>query len=42
MGEGGGFPRIQVVVNLVNPESSMACSNTKDALKSELTYLLIG
>jgi hypothetical protein len=42
MGEGGGFPRIQAVVNLVNPESSMACSNTKDALKSELTYLLIG
>jgi hypothetical protein len=29
MGEGGGFPRVRVVVSLVNPESFMACLSTK-------------
>ncbi len=29
MGEGGGFPRIQAVVSLVNPKSFMAYSSTK-------------
>jgi hypothetical protein len=29
MGEGGGFPRIQTVVSLVDPKSSMACPSTK-------------
>jgi hypothetical protein len=29
MGEGGGFPRVRAVVNLVNPKSPMACPNTK-------------
>ncbi len=41
-GEGGGFPRVQVVVNLVNPESPVACPNTKGVLESELTNLLVG
>jgi hypothetical protein len=36
MGEGGGFPRIRVVVSLVNPKSPVA-------LESELTNLwLVG
>jgi len=42
MGEGGGFPRVQAVMSLVNPELLMACPNTKGAPKSELTNLLIG
>jgi hypothetical protein len=31
MGEGGGFPRIQVVMNLVNPKSPVALLSTKGA-----------
>ncbi len=31
MGEGGGFPRIQAVVSLMSPESSVACPSTKGA-----------
>jgi len=42
MGEGGGFPQVQVVVNLVNPELPMACPSTKGALECELTNLLVG
>jgi hypothetical protein len=42
MGEGGGFPRIRVVVSLVSPKSPMACPNIKGAPKSELTNLLVG
>ncbi len=42
MGEGGGFPRIQAVVSLVNPKLPVACSSTKGAPKSELTNLLVG
>jgi len=42
MGEGGGFPRIQAVVSLVNPKLPVACSSTKGAPKSELTSLLVG
>jgi hypothetical protein len=35
MGEGGGFPRVQVVVSQMNPELPMACPSTKgDALPS--------
>jgi hypothetical protein len=41
MGEGGGFPRVRVVVNLMNPESFVACSSTKGALENELTNLLV-
>jgi hypothetical protein len=29
MGEGGGFPRVRVVVSLVSPKSSMVCPSTK-------------
>ncbi len=42
MGEGGGFPRVQAVVSLVNPELPVACPNTKGVPKSELTNLLVG
>jgi len=42
MGEGGGFPRVQAVVNLVSLELPMACPNTEGALESELTNLLVG
>jgi len=30
MGEGGGFPRVRVVVNQVSPRLPMACPNTKN------------
>jgi hypothetical protein len=30
------------VVNLVSPKSLVACRNTKGALESELTNLLVG
>jgi len=42
MGEGGGFPQIQVMVNHVSPELPMACLSTKGAPESELTNLLVG
>ncbi len=42
IGEGGGLPRIQVVVNLVSLESPMACPSTKGVIESELTNLLVG
>jgi hypothetical protein len=29
MGEGGGFPQVWAVVNLVSPESPVACPSTK-------------
>ncbi len=42
MGEGGGFPRVWVVVNFVSPESPVACPSTKGAPENELTNLLVG
>jgi len=42
MGEGGGFPWIWVVMNLVSPRLLVACLNTKNVLESELTNLLVG
>jgi hypothetical protein len=42
MGEGGGFPRVRAVVNLVSPESPVTCPSTKGAPESELTNLLVG
>jgi hypothetical protein len=42
MGEGGGFPRIRVVMSLVNPKSPVACPSTKGVPKNELTNLLAG
>jgi len=42
MGEGGGFHRIQAVVNHVSPKLPVACPSTKGAPESELTNLLVG
>jgi len=42
MGEGGGFPRVRVVMSKVNPELPVACLSTKGALECELTNLLVG
>jgi hypothetical protein len=42
MGEGGDFPQVRAVVNLVSLESSVACPNTKGAPESELTNFLVG
>jgi hypothetical protein len=33
MGEGGGFPRVQVVMSLVSPRLLVACPSTKGAPK---------
>jgi hypothetical protein len=41
MGEGGGFPRVQVVVSQVSPELPMVCPSTKGVLECELTNLLV-
>ncbi len=42
MGEGGGFPRIRIVVSLVSLELPVACPNTKGAPEISLTNLLVG
>jgi hypothetical protein len=42
MGEGGGFPGVRAVVSLMSLGSPMTCPNTKGALESELTNLLVG
>jgi hypothetical protein len=42
MGKGGGFPRVQAVVSLVNLELPVACPSTKGAPESEITNLLVG
>jgi hypothetical protein len=42
MGEGGGFLRVQAVVNLVSPELPVACPSTKGVPECELTNLLVG
>jgi len=42
MGEIGGFPRIQALVNQVNLELPMTCPSTKGASECELTNLLVG
>jgi hypothetical protein len=41
IGEGGGFPRIQAMVNFVSPGLHVACPSTKGVPKSELTNLLV-
>jgi hypothetical protein len=41
IGEGGGSPRVQVVVSLVNPRLPVACPSIKGALECELTNLLV-
>jgi len=41
MGEGGGFPRVRAVMNLVSLELLMACPSTKGALEILLTNLLV-
>jgi len=42
MGEGGGFPRVWAMMNLVSPELHVACPSTKGAPKSELINFLVG
>jgi hypothetical protein len=42
MGEGGGFPRVWAMMNLVSSELPVACPSTKGAPESELTNLLVG
>jgi hypothetical protein len=43
MGEGGDFPRIWAVVNLMSPKSHVAHPSTKGAPESELINLwLVG
>jgi hypothetical protein len=43
MGEGGGFPRVWVVVSLVSPELPVAPPSTKGVPECELTNLwLVG
>jgi hypothetical protein len=41
MGEGGGFPRVWVVVSHVSPELPVVYLSTKGALESEQTNLLV-
>ncbi len=41
MGEGGGFPQIQVVLSLVSPELPVACPSIKGALENDITNLLV-
>ncbi len=36
MGEGGGFPRVRAMVNLVSPGLSVACFSTKGALECDV------
>jgi hypothetical protein len=42
MGEGGGFPRVRAMVNLVSLELLVVCPSTKGVSKCELTNLLVG
>jgi hypothetical protein len=42
MGEGGGFPRVRVVVNFVSSRLPTTCLGIKSAPKSELANLLVG
>jgi len=42
MGEGGGFPRVQVVISHVSPKLPVVCPSIKGVPKSELTNLLVG
>jgi hypothetical protein len=42
MGEGGGFPRVLAMMNLVSPELFVVCPNIKGVPESELTNLLVG
>jgi len=42
MGEGGGFPRVRVVVSQMSLKLPVTCPNTKGAPECELTNLLVG
>jgi len=42
MGEGGGFPQVRAMVNLVSPKLPVAYFSTKGAPGIELTNLLVG
>jgi hypothetical protein len=41
MGEGGGFPQVRAMVNLVSLELPVAYPTTKGAPECELTNLLV-
>jgi hypothetical protein len=41
MEEGGDFPRIRAMVNLVSPKLPVAYPSTKGALENELTNWLV-
>ncbi len=41
MGEGGGFLRVQAMVNFVSPGLPVACPNIKGVPECELTNLLV-
>jgi hypothetical protein len=41
MGEGGGFPRVQAVVNRVSPRSPVVCPSTISVSEWDLTNLLV-
>jgi len=41
MGEGGGVPRVRVVVSFVSPKLPVAYPSTKGVPESELTNLLV-
>jgi hypothetical protein len=42
MGEGGSFPQVRAVVNLVSPELLVACPSTNGSPECKLTNLLVG
>jgi hypothetical protein len=42
MKEGGGFPQVRAMVNIVSLESPVACLSIKGAPGNELTNLLVG
>jgi hypothetical protein len=42
MGEGGAFPRVQVMVSLVSPRSPVAYPSTTSAPNNVLINLLVG
>ncbi len=42
VGEGGDFPQVWPMVDLMSPRSLVVCPSIKGALESELTNLLVG
>jgi len=42
MGEGGGFPLVRAMMNLMSPELPLVCPSTEGAPECKLTNLLVG